>query len=79
MLLADTVYPSDSSTLALVKKQVERMRQLDAAGTPPPPPPQPVIAEQTPLAWPRLAAPFPGMPPLPPSPQLPIAPAGESS
>jgi hypothetical protein len=65
-------------------KQAERMRQLDVAGRPPPPPPppppQPVIAEQTPpLAWPRLAAPFPGIPPLPPSPQLPVAPAGESS
>ena len=68
-----TVYPGDASTLALVTTQVQRMRQLDAAGTPPPPPATPAPY------WQRLAVPYPGMPPTPPSPPVPAAYADASS
>ena len=69
-----TVYPGDASTLALVTSQAQRMRQLDAAGTPPPPP----APQASPPYWQRLAAPYPGMPPTPPSPPVPAAYAGDS-
>ena len=67
-----TVYPGDASTLALVANQVQRMRQLDAAGTPPPPPPPPPPPASPPY-WQRLAVPYPGIPPMPPSPPVPAA------
>jgi hypothetical protein len=67
-----TVYPDrDASTLALVAKQVARMRLLDApppASPPPPPPPPPA----SPAAVPPLPhvprPPFPCVPPLPAGP-----------
>jgi len=70
-----TVYPGDTSTLALVTNQVQRMRQLDADCTPLPPPP----LQASPPYWQGLVAPYPGMPPMPPSPPVPAAYADESS
>ena len=84
-----TLYPGDATTRALVARQAERMRRLDAAGTPPPPPPPPPPVQPmtmqadvadapappgerpSSLTWPRMAAPYPGVPPMPPSPPVP--------
>ena len=83
-----TVYPGDASTLALVRQQVGRMRQLDAPAVPPTPDAPPPDAPPTPDAPPPSAPPppplpsppfprvppFPGVPPIPSVPEAPVPP-----